>query len=68
MREREEKLAIQMKITQIEEEREAADSKRVELEQALEEFVRTTDKKGKLTALEKKSSLDVGKEIFKPSL
>ena len=56
-----------MKITQIEEEREAADSKRVELEQALEEFVRTTDKKGKLTALEKKSSPDVGKEIFKPS-
>lgn len=68
MREREEKLAIQMKITQIEEEREAADSKRVELEQALEEFVRTTDKKGKLTALEKKSSPDVGKEISKPSL
>lgn len=68
MREREEKLAIQMKITQIEEEREAADSKRVELEQALEEFVRTTDKKGKLTALEKKSSPDVGKEIFKLSL
>ena len=68
MREREEKLAIQMKITQIEEEREAADSKRVELEQALEEFVRTTDKKGKLTALEKKSSPDVGKEIFEPSL
>ena len=60
LREREEKLAMQMKIAQIEEEREGAESKRLELEQALEEFVRTTDKKGKLAAVEKKASLEQG--------
>lgn len=60
LHEREEKLAIQMKIAQIEEEREGAESKRLELEQALEEFVRSTDKKGKLVALEKKPSLEQG--------
>lgn len=62
LREREEKLAIQMKITQIEEEREGAESKRLELEQALEEFVRTTDKKGKLAAaaVEKKAFSEQG--------
>ena len=60
LHEREEKLAIQMKIAQIEEEREGAESKRLELEQALEEFVRSTDKKGKLAAVEKKASLEQG--------
>lgn len=51
-----------MKITQIEEEREGAESKRLELEQALEEFVRTTDKKGKLAAaaVEKKAFSEQG--------
>lgn len=49
-----------MKITEIEEEREAAESKRLELEQALEEFVRMTDKKGKLSAIEKKGSSEQG--------
>lgn len=60
LHEREEKLAIQMKIAQIEEEREEAEIKRLELEQALEEFVRSTDKKGKLAAVEKKASLEQG--------
>ena len=63
LHEREEKLAIQMKIAQIEEEREGAESKRLELEQALEEFVRSTDKKGKLAAIEKKASLEQGSAV-----
>ena len=63
LHEREEKLAIQMKIAQIEEEREGAESKRLELEQALEEFVRSTDKKGKLAAVEKKASLEQGTHL-----
>lgn len=60
LHEREEKLAMQKKVTQIEEEKEAAETKRLELEQALEEFVRSTDKKGKLAAVDKKASLDQG--------
>jgi len=32
----------------------------LELEQALEEFVRSTDKKGKLATVEKKASLEQG--------
>jgi len=68
LHEREEKLAIQMKIAQIEEEREGAESKRLELEQALEEFVRSTDKKGKLAALEKKPSLEQGTYSSKMSV
>ena len=60
LHEREEKLAIQMKIAQVEEEREGAESKRLELEQALEEFVRSTDTKGKLAVIEKKASLEQG--------
>lgn len=60
LHEREEKLAMQKKVAQIEEEKEAAETKRLELEQALEEFVRSTDKKGKLAAVDKKASLDQG--------
>jgi len=67
LHEREEKLAIQMKIAQIEEEREGAESKRLELEQALEEFVRSTDKKGKLAAIEKKASLEQGSAVHNNS-
>ena len=55
-------MAIQKKIAQIEEEKAVAETKRAELEQALEEFVRTTDKKGKLTAVDKKASLDQGQQ------
>lgn len=51
---------MQKKVAQIEEEKEAAETKRLELEQALEEFVRSTDKKGKLAAVDKKASLDQG--------
>lgn len=60
LREQEEKLSFQKKIAQLEEEKESAETKRLELEQALEEFVRSTDKKGKLATLEKKASLDQG--------
>lgn len=62
LHEREEKLAIQKKVGQLEEEKEAAETKRLELEQALEEFVRSTDKKGALAALDKKSSFEQGKQ------
>ena len=61
LHEREEKLAIQKQLAQLEEEKESAETKRLELEQALEEFVRTTDKKGKLAAVDKKASLDQGR-------
>ena len=61
LHEREEKLAIQKKVAQTEEEKESAETKRLELEQALEEFVRTTDKKGKLAAVDKKA-LDQGRQ------
>lgn len=64
LREREEKLTLQMKVAQIDEEREGAESKRLELEQALEEFVRSTDKKGKLAAVEKKASLEQGLSVM----
>ena len=60
LHEREEKLAIEKKTAQIEEEKEGAETKRMELEQALEEFVRSTDKRGKLTTPEKKGSLEQG--------
>lgn len=60
LHEREEKLAIQKKISQIEEEKEGAETKRSELEQALEEFVRSTDKRGKLTSPDRKGSLEQG--------
>ena len=55
-------MAIQKKVGQLEEEKEAAETKRLELEQALEEFVRSTDKKGALAALDKKSSFEQGKQ------
>ena len=55
-------MAIQKKVGQLEEEKEAAETKRLELEQALEEFVRSTDKKGVLAALDKKSSFEQGKQ------
>ena len=55
-------MAIQKKLGQLEEEKEAAETKRLELEQALEEFVRSTDKKGVLAALDKKSSFEQGKQ------
>ena len=60
LHEREEKLAIQKKKVQLEEEKEGAETKRLELEQALEEFVRSTDKKAKLAAVDKKSSFEQG--------
>ena len=60
LHEKEEKLAIQKKTAQLEEEKEGAETKRLELEQALEEFVRSTDKKGKLAAVDKKSSFEQG--------
>ena len=55
-------MAIQKKVGQLEEEKEVAETKRLELEQALEEFVRSTDKKGALAALDKKSSFEHGKQ------
>lgn len=55
-------MAIQKKVGQLEEEKEVAETKRLELEQALEEFVRSTDKKGALAALDKKSSFEKGKQ------
>lgn len=55
-------MAIQKKVGQLEEEKEVAETKRLELEQALEEFVRSTDKKGVLAALDKKSSFEQGKQ------
>ena len=55
-------MAIQKKVGQLEGEKEAAETKRLELEQALEEFVRSTDKKGTLAALDKKSSFEQGKQ------
>lgn len=64
LREQEEKLTLQMKVAQIDEEREGAESKRLELEQALEEFVRSTDKKGKLAVVEKKASLEQGLSVI----
>lgn len=55
-------MAIQKKVGQLEEEKEVAETKRLELEQALEEFVRSTDTKGALAALDKKSSFEQGKQ------
>lgn len=44
LKERDEVVAQQIKSVQLEEQRDALEAKTVELQQALEEFVRTTDK------------------------
>ena len=51
--EKEEKLNVQKRVAQVEQEKETAEAKRLELEHALDEFVRSTDKKGMLSALDK---------------
>ena len=44
LKERDEVVAQQIRSVQLEEQRDALEAKTVELQQALEEFVRTTDK------------------------